>query len=427
MLHFLSFGTHPRLSLAEFRAIKPDLPAPITVGACAVVDDPAWDGARLMEILGGTVKLGDVIETLSVEDVDAETIADLMAVGSRESGVGSKVMGHESRVTSHDESDALRTTHNATNLDFGLTVVGGSPGVRKALEKLPIAIKKVLKARGIRSRWVTGEGGSPLSPAAVSKLRMDETGSDITLIVEGGRVYVGRTVRVQNADAWSERDYGRPARDGRAGMLPPKLARMMVNLARIPDGSTVFDPFCGNGTILMEAAIATNAARIIGSDIDAKQVATTERNDQWLTTRGIVSRKAAAGFDVFAGDARRISTKVDPRSIDVIVTEGTLGPPLRGREPMTAIEKTKREIEDIWRESLKDWTKILKPGGRVVGIWPSFKTEGGLARVGLDEEVALLGYRLLNPLEGWDDTNAPLVYHRPGQHVARRIVVMERV
>jgi len=412
MLHFLSFGTHPRLSLAEYRALTPDHTAPMTVGACAVVDDPDWDGAALMERLGGTVKLGDVLETIAVEDVDAEMIAEIM-VTSRIRGKGSGVKDME-------------TDGDAMNLDFGVTVVGGSPGVRKALEKLPIAIKRALKARGIRSRWVTGEGGSPISPAAVAKLRLTTIGRDLVLIAEGGQVHVGATTHVQDADAWSERDYGRPARDDRAGMLPPKLARMMVNLARIPDGATLLDPFCGNGTILMEAAMATKAGTMIGSDIASNQAATIETNTGWLATRGIISRKAASATRVFACDARSISKKLPKASVDTIVTEGTLGPPLRGYEPLAAIETTKRDIEDIWRASLKDWKTILKPGALIVGVWPSFKTDKGLSRVGLDSEIEKLGYRLINPLEGWDDTNAPLVYHRQGQHVARRIVVLER-
>ena len=35
---------------------------------------------------------------------------------------------------------------------------------------------------------------------------------------------------MQDFEQWGARDYGRPSRDAVRGMLPPKLARMMVNL-----------------------------------------------------------------------------------------------------------------------------------------------------------------------------------------------------
>jgi tRNA G10 N-methylase Trm11 len=398
MHHFLFFGTHPRLSLAELKAVSPDLDAPKTVATCAIVTDPTWDGQRLMSLLGGTVKLGDILETVPTDDVDAERLVD--------------------RVIKH-------TSVTPTSLDFGLTIVCGSAGTRKILERLPLQLKRALKARDIRSRWVTAEDGGMISPAAVAKLKLTTEGWDLVLIAEGGNVHIGKTTHVQDADAWSHRDYGRPARDDREGMLPPKLARIMVNLARITNGETLYDPFCGNGTILMEAALATEAYTIIGSDIEQRQVATTEANDAWLVEEGILTRDDASRFKTFACDAQRVSVALPHESIDAIVTEGTLGPPLRGHESLQAIERTTREIDSLWRTSLRDWKKMLTVNGRIVGVWPSFKTENGLSRVGLDADLAELGYKLVNPLEGWDDSGDPLVYHRQGQKVARRIVVLK--
>ena len=34
------------------------------------------------------------------------------------------------------------------------------------------------------------------------------------------------------------------------GVLPPKLARMMINFTALRDG-VIWDPFCGSGTILI--------------------------------------------------------------------------------------------------------------------------------------------------------------------------------
>ena len=49
------------------------------------------------------------------------------------------------------------------------------------------------------------------------------------------------------------------------GSMSPKLARCMVNLARVKEGQLVLDPFCGTGGILIEAGLI--GCRVVGSDI----------------------------------------------------------------------------------------------------------------------------------------------------------------
>ena len=48
------------------------------------------------------------------------------------------------------------------------------------------------------------------------------------------------------------------------GSMSPKLARCMVNLARVKEGQLVLDPFCGTGGILIEAGII--GCKVVGSD-----------------------------------------------------------------------------------------------------------------------------------------------------------------
>jgi len=78
-----------------------------------------------------------------------------------------------------------------------------------------------------------------------------------------------------------ERDFGRPAADAKSGMLPPKLARMMVNLASASKNETLLDAFCGSGTILTEAA-TLGFAKLIGSDISERAVSDTQKNSDWI-------------------------------------------------------------------------------------------------------------------------------------------------
>lgn len=62
-------------------------------------------------------------------------------------------------------------------------------------------------------------------------------------------------------------------------MLPPKLAQMMINLGRdegiIPN--KIYDPFCGLGTVLIEALNMGNT-QVYGSDMSAKMCSCSEEN-----------------------------------------------------------------------------------------------------------------------------------------------------
>jgi tRNA G10 N-methylase Trm11 len=395
MKNFLVFGSHPALSLAEFCAFRPAAKH-LTCGQAALVNDSAWDGLVYMNRLGGTVKLGKIVAEYDQSDVTAGAFAD-----------------------------KLKERLSNKSIDFGWSVFGGSPAERKKMERLALPFKKELKSRGIASRWVTGKDKGGISPAAVAKLKLTNEGLDICLLLTGKIVLVGITTDVQDADAWSLRDYGRPGRSGRAGMLPPKLARILVNLAATPDGGTLLDPFCGSGTILMEAALATKAAHIIGSDIEAKQISDTERNNDWLLKETIIGLEDMARFKTFIADARELTKHLPKISVDTIVTEGFLGPPLSGHETYETIKRNADQITQLWEESLAAWKPLLKPHSRIVAVWPGYQTSHGHAFVNLEPKLEGLGYRLVPFCDGQTNSKAAMVYKRPDQHVSRRIVLIE--
>ncbi|NIP34812.1 MAG: methyltransferase domain-containing protein, partial [Thermoplasmata archaeon] len=58
--------------------------------------------------------------------------------------------------------------------------------------------------------------------------------------------------------------------------LHPKYARAMVNLAKVPLGGRILDPFCGTGGVLIEAALL--GYEPLGSDIDPRMVEGSRRN-----------------------------------------------------------------------------------------------------------------------------------------------------
>lgn len=390
--HFLVFGSHPRLSLAETKAVLGGR-APKIVGPVAILEADTWDGAWLQERLAGTIKLGDVLFSCPLDELTAEKIAE-----------------------------TLPPREGTSKLTFSVTTYGSGG----ALKRLPIDLKKALKETGRSVRWFADQEGQ-VSPAAVAKLGLTTSGYDIIVAVEDhDTAYVGITTHVQNADAWSLRDYGRPARDARNGMLPPKLARIMVNLGMGTHAvNTVLDPFCGSGTVLMEAALMAQSADIIGSDIEARQIADTERNTDWMVEQKLISSERRAKMRSFPHDVRVIHDSIhDP--IDLVVTEGFLGRPLQGHEAMAQLDREVKTISELWRETLTSLAKIQPSGAMLVGIWPIYQSAHGETGVDISNEAILLGYEMVDPLAGWVKGDAELVYARADQHVKRRIFVMRR-
>ena len=76
---------------------------------------------------------------------------------------------------------------------------------------------------------------------------------------------------VQNISAYAMRDQKRPKRDAFVGMLPPKLAQIMINLAlgdQEPKDKLLLDPFCGTGVLLQEALLM--GLKVYGTDLSQK-------------------------------------------------------------------------------------------------------------------------------------------------------------
>ena len=89
---------------------------------------------------------------------------------------------------------------------------------------------------------------------------------------------------VQPFEEFGARDYARPSRDDLSGMLPPKLAKIMINLAQAKENSLILDTFCGSGTILQEALIM-GYLNLIGFDSSPKAIKDSQANLEWLADK----------------------------------------------------------------------------------------------------------------------------------------------
>jgi len=97
-------------------------------------------------------------------------------------------------------------------------------------------------------------------------------------------------------------------RDTGAGTLHPPVAAAMVRLALPRPDASMLDPFCGDGTIVIEAALSRPGLRITGSDLDEVRLATAGRN----------AARAGVEVNLEPADAGRPDTA--DRKYDVVVT-----------------------------------------------------------------------------------------------------------
>lgn len=392
---FAYLGVQPRCSLAELASAIPQ--PPDTIIDSVALFSGEIDALAIQSQLGGIIKCGEIIDTVPVKALSGELIADLM----------------ESRP-------------RASRIIYGLTVFGGNAHQQKTYRHLALEVKKALKARGRSSRWMNGKDNEPISPAAVEKLELTTEGYDFVICLQQDQAIIGLTRAVQKADDWSERDFGKPYRDALNGMLPPKLARMMINIAK--PTTSLSDPFCGSGTVLMEAAIIHPDIQQFGSDIDQKHINGAIRNLDWMAERHHIRQETREKILIFTSSAQRVDQHIH-QPVETIVTEGYLGKPMKGFESLEWLERNHQDVTQLWKESLPIFARIQETGGRIVCTWPIMHSKHHQPLfVELSEtELADVGYKRVHPLQIWNNDTKPIIYKRADQFVHRQIVVLERI
>ncbi len=280
-------------------------------------------------------------------------------------------------------------------------------------------IKKSLKAEGLSVRYV--ENREPiLSSVTVEKNNLTGRGREFIIQKNGLFFSLAKTEAVQPFEEFSARDFGRPGRDDLSGMLPPKLAMMMINLAQTPTTSVLLDPFCGSGTILSEALLL-GYTNLIGTDISEKATSDTRENMAWIADQFGISNNNM-NIKIQTESVENINSIVASNSIDAIVAEPYMGRPLKGNEKREDLVKQAGELKNLYLQAFSKFSKILKPKGRIVFLIPRFKYQNDWIQIDCQKEIQQLGFKLINFFED----RPSLLYARPNQRVAREIWGFEK-
>ncbi|MFH0896580.1 MAG: THUMP domain-containing protein [Candidatus Bathyarchaeota archaeon] len=93
-------------------------------------------------------------------------------------------------------------------------------------------------------------------------------------IVSCNRFILGRKTHDSSREFLRRKPNSRPF--SHPSSISPQLARVMANLARVRASSRVLDPFCGTGSILVEAGLI--GCKIFGSEINSEMLRGTRLN-----------------------------------------------------------------------------------------------------------------------------------------------------
>ena len=347
---------------------------------------------NLIKRLGGVIKIGRVVAEQAISD-QAGLIKTVIKVASQK-----------------------QKNSPSGKFNFGFS----DYGVKQFNKKdLGIKLKNYFNDQDISSRFVVSQEKT-LSSVVITQNKLISRGIEIVLTMKDDKIIIGETLSVQPFKDLSRRDFGRPARDDQSGMLPPKLAQIMINLAALKNFEAVIvDPFCGSGTILSEAMLL-GYKNLFGSDVALKAVEDTRKNISW--TKELYDIKDSK-LKLQVKNAIYLSKFMKAGYVDAIITEPFLGP----QRGMINFKVVIRDLEELYSASLREFYKVLKSGSRVVMIWPLFYGQKPIT-------PNIQGFRMIKPLplnllrhQAVKMTNRQtIVYGRAGQKVYREIIILEK-
>ena len=182
------------------------------------------------------------------------------------------------------------------------------------------------------------------------------------------RVYVGETITLTDPFELKKLDVERPVQRAILS-IPPRLARIMVNLTEIRQGNFL-DPFCGIGTIVQEFLL--QGLNAYGSDSNPKAIHGAKENLKWLKKE--FRTKRSAHLEIC--DARKLKRCFRVK-FDAIVTEPYMGKPLKYHPTKGEAIKLANELDRFYYSVFDSFGDVLKRHGRVVFVFPAYKLNDG--------------------------------------------------
>ena len=382
--------------------------------------EPQISLAELSALYSDVKKISPNLATFSAEEVSINRLG------------GSLKIAEKLEVT---PLDYLR------NIPEGKITIGVSDHSKGASKKSAtteaLKLKKILVRHGRSVRVVENKDASLSTATSLHNGLSGKNDRKIELIKFNSDWY--KIIGVQDIDAYAKRDQARPARDARVGMLPPKLAQILINLCGpLPKDSRILDPFCGTGVVLQEALLM--GYRAYGTDLSEKMVDYSTRNIEWISKSALEETFAGrcrerrepspvktgartpgsekALFEINVGDATSFEWQPP---IDAVACEGYLGQPMSQIPSDLKLKEQKQECSNIILGFLKNLGTQIKSGTPVVIAAPAWLRQNATyERLNILDDIENMGYNVNKT------SRDGLIYHRENQIVARDIIILRK-
>lgn len=397
----LIFGRQPKLGLAEAESLF-GAPSITPLGAQAAVVDMAPTELPFKR-LGGSVRLAKLLAYLPYTEW-----------GKIEQYLAQELPKHTCCLPEG-------------KVKLGISVYGLKVSVKR-LSASGLTLKKAIKnppsGSGRSSRVVPNKELELNTAQVIHNQLLGPTGMELLLIRDGDRTALAQTVQVQDIAAYAARDQARPARDAKVGMLPPKLAQIIVNLASAGlsaerKGVRILDPFCGTGVILQEALLMGYGT--YGTDLEPRMIDYSQKNLSWLCANYNLQTTA---FDLEVADATEHTWELSHSPLPfVIACETYLGRPFSADPKTDILREVMRDVDTIHRKFLQNVARQTKTGFTMCIAVPAWFTKNGVKHLTTLDNLDDLGYTRMSFVHV--DTR-DLIYHRENQVVGRELVTLTR-
>lgn len=384
-MYIALLGRQPALSIAELESLYGSVRWFSDTSAVIDTDQPID-----IQRLGGSRKIGRVVQTLPLRDWRVTSM---------------KLVSHYTKAWSEYEG----------KITLGISTYGFDVSPRE-IQKTGLILKTKLKNTPASLRLIPNQE-TELSTATAHHNKLGLSDNKVELLVIRGRqsIIIAESVGAQNITALAARDQGRPRRDAFVGMLPPKLAQMMINMAGpLPrHDARVLDPFCGTGVLLQEALLLGYNA--YGTDLAEKMVRYSTENLDWIKDRARLN----GSVTLAEGDAMTTQWK---QPISAVVAETYLGQPFSAPPSPKKLTEVRGNCNHIISQFLKNLLPQLEPGTPVIIGVPAWNDgKDTFTHLPLVDSVEKLGYErvLLNTVR-----EEQLLYFRPEQVVGREILIL---
>lgn len=385
-MYITLLGRQPALGIAELECLYGSTSVHWFSSCSALVDATDFDFERL----GGSQKAGRVVATLT---------------GS---------WRHISQWIINEY--AARWSHHDGKITVGISAYGFSVTSRE-VQKTGIILKTRLRKEAVSIRLIPNHE-SALNTATSHHNKLGLSANHIELLIfhaSTGETVVAESIGAQNITALAARDQARPKTDPFVGMLPPKLARMMINLTGQRAAGNLLDPFCGTGVMLQEAALL--GYDVYGTDLSDKMVSYASTNLAWIAQKCHITTH----ISITRADAM---TNTWSPVIDVVACETYLGQPFSAPPSSAKLKEVSGNCDHIISTFLRNLAPQLKPGTPLCVAVPAWRaTTDHITHLALIDRLAHLGYTRHNFSTVQNDQ---LLYYRENQVVARELLVLTR-